>query len=177
MEQDNRKWVFGYGSLMWNPGFAYVHREKACAYGVERRFCIYSYHYRGTTDKPGLVLGLSPGEKCEGIAFEVAHSGWEETLSYLRQREQITMVYKEVWLPLTLSSGQTITALSYVADESHEQYAGHLEVDTQVSMILNACGENGTNQDYALNTHQHLTEEDIQDHYMDKVCQALQNTA
>ena len=166
-------WVFGYGSLMWNPGFSYINRQKAVLRGAHRHFCIYSYHYRGTEACPGLVLGLDTGGSCEGIAYEVAACDWPETLGYLRQREQVTMVYQETSLPVELSDGRTIEALTYVADGSHEQYAGRLDLDHQIEMIAKAEGCAGPNRDYALNTLAHLREEGIKDELLETLCQRL----
>ena len=109
-------WVFGYGSLMWRPGFAYAFRCKAALRGWRRSLCIYSHVYRGTPEKPGLVLGLDRGGACAGVAFRVEASLREPTLRYLRDREQATSVYLERTVPVTLESGERVNALTYVAD-------------------------------------------------------------
>ncbi|MBV9246385.1 MAG: gamma-glutamylcyclotransferase, partial [Methylobacteriaceae bacterium] len=88
-------WVFGYGSLMWRPGFAFVERQLATVRGYHRALCVYSHVHRGTPDRPGLVLGLDRGGACRGVAFHVAGEKWAETIAYLRGREQVTMVYRE----------------------------------------------------------------------------------
>src|SRR5436305_12924446 len=89
-------WVFGYGSLMWNPGFRFTERKQAIIHGFHRSLCMYSYMYRGTRERPGLVLALDRGGACQGVAFRIAPDCWEETLAYLRAREQVTIGYREV---------------------------------------------------------------------------------
>jgi cation transport protein ChaC len=168
-----KSWVFGYGSLMWNPGFSYSRREKAILHGAQRRFCIYSHHYRGTPERPGLVLGLHKGGSCIGFAFEVGPENWDATLAYLRKREQVTMVYQEVCSPVTLANGEQIQALTYVADQNHEQYAGILPIAEQVRLITNAKGNAGPNIDYAFNTLNHIRAENIKDGYLEDLCAAL----
>jgi cation transport regulator ChaC len=91
-------WVFGYGSLMWRPGFAFVERHLATVHGFHRSLCVYSHVHRGTAARPGLVLGLDRGGSCRGVAFKVAALDREATIAYLREREQVTMVYREVVL-------------------------------------------------------------------------------
>ena len=97
-------WVFGYGSLMWNPGFAYAEARRARLTGYHRAFCIYSIHYRGTERRPGLVLGLDRGGVCEGIAFRLAPETRAATLAYLRRRELIYGVYREALVPVHLAT-------------------------------------------------------------------------
>src|SRR5580704_8499493 len=84
------RWVSGYGSLMWRPGFAYAERRPAIAHGRRRAFCIYSVHHRGTPKRPGLVLGLAPGGAVRGAAYRVAGGDWDRVYGYLREREQPT---------------------------------------------------------------------------------------
>src|SRR4051812_35408559 len=98
-------WVFGYGSLMWRPGFAFLERRPATIYGYHRSLCVYSHVHRGTPERPGLVMGLDRGGSCRGAAFRVAHEIWDETLAYLRGREQVTMVYHETTLAARLDDG------------------------------------------------------------------------
>src|ERR1700754_4385250 len=89
-------WVFGYGSLIWNPGFEFLERKLARLIGEHRSLCIYSMVHRGTPEKPGLVLGLDRGGACQGVAFRVAPEKRQATVRYLREREQATNVYREV---------------------------------------------------------------------------------
>ncbi|MFZ2870808.1 gamma-glutamylcyclotransferase [Zavarzinia sp.] len=148
--------VFGYGSLIWRPGFSHVDCRPATLHGYHRAFCIYSHHYRGTCEKPGLVLGLDRGGSCRGVVFRVAAAEREATLAYLRERELVTNVYIEKFLPVRTDSG-THPAVTYVADRAHEQYAGGLGFEQQARMIAGAEGIAGRNRDYLAATVDEIT--------------------
>jgi glutathione-specific gamma-glutamylcyclotransferase len=158
-------WVFGYGSLMWRPGFAFAEKAPAALIGAHRSLCIYSFHHRGTQDHPGLVLGLDEGGACRGMAFRVSPDKRDATLSYLREREQVTEVYVESMRPISLldDSGREIEALCYIVDRAHPQYAGRLSIETQTRLVRAAVGLSGANIDYVLNTVRHLQEAGIHD--------------
>ena len=117
---DGSLWVFGYGSLMWRPGFAYARRYKALLRGWRRSLCVFSHVYRGSPERPGLVLGLDRGGACPGVAFEVEAAFREPTIRYLREREQVTAVYLERVAPITLEAGDRVLAVTYVADRLHD---------------------------------------------------------
>ncbi len=156
-------WVFGYGSLMWRPGFAYASRSKAMLRGWRRSLCVYSHVYRGTREKPGLVLGLDRGGACAGVAFRVAASLREPTIRYLREREQATSVYLERVAPVTLESSERVNALTYVADRLHEQYAGRLEREAMLAIVRAGHGQSGDNAAYVTETHDHLSAIGVRD--------------
>ncbi len=145
-------WVFGYGSLMWNPGFVFEERQGAVLDGFHRAFCIYSRHYRGTPDKPGLVLGLNEGGACRGVAFRVADARVGEARSYLRERELCGYAYREADLPVRLEDGRCVTAYTFVADPGHDAYAGDLGLGPSAEIIMAAAGMGGLNRDYLINT-------------------------
>ena len=126
MAESGDLWVFGYGSLMWRPGFPFLERRHAHLHGYHRALCVYSHVHRGTPERPGLVLGLDRGGRCHGVAFRVAPEEAAETVQYLREREQVTAVYVERRLPVRLAGGETVAALAYVVDRGHPQYAGRL---------------------------------------------------
>jgi cation transport protein ChaC len=149
-------WVLGYGSLMWRPGFAYSLRCKASLRGWRRSLCVYSHVYRGTPDRPGLVLGLDRGGACNGVAFRVEEALREQTIRYLREREQPTAVYVERFVPITLESGERVRALVYVADRLHLQYAGRLTRDEMFEIVRTSRGKTGDNASYVTETHDHL---------------------
>ena len=153
---DGSLWVFGYGSLMWRPGFTYVRRRKALLRGWRRSLCVFSHVYRGSPERPGLVLGLDRGGACPGVAFEVDAALREPTIRYLREREQVTAVYIERVAPVTLESGDRVRALTYVADRLHDQYAGRLEREEMLEYVLRGRGKSGANTEYILETHDHL---------------------
>src|SRR5208282_5663279 len=117
-------WVFGYGSLMWRPGFEHLERVPARLTGLHRGLCVYSFVHRGTPERPGLVLGLDLGGNCRGIAYRVAAAKRSATIDYLRAREQVTLVYREAWRRVWLEGdpGRGVEALCYVVDRGHRQY-------------------------------------------------------
>jgi cation transport protein ChaC len=147
-------WVFGYGSLMWRPGFDHVESRPARLVGLHRALCVYSFVHRGTPERPGLVLGLDRGGACKGVAFRVAAAKRAETIAYLRAREQVTAVYRESRRNVTLlgHDERRITALTYVVDRGHAQYAGKLTIAQQLHHIRQAHGQSGANPDYVLAT-------------------------
>ena len=147
-------WVFGYGSLMWRPGFDYVERIDARLIGAHRALCVYSFVHRGTPERPGLVLGLDRGGACRGIAFRVAAAKRAETVAYLRSREQVTMVYREFVRPvrLKINPERVVPALCYMVDRSHPQYAGRLTLEQQVHHVRQGHGQSGNNRDYVIAT-------------------------
>ena len=151
-------WVFGYGSLMWRPGFDYVERVSARLIGLHRALCVYSFVHRGTPERPGLVLGLDRGGMCRGIAFRVAAAGRDNTIAYLRAREQVTTVYLETWRPIELEepARRRVRALCFVVDRSHVQYAGRLTLAESVHHVRQGHGSSGANRDYVLETVQAL---------------------
>jgi cation transport protein ChaC len=158
-------WVFGYGSLIWHPGFAVAEQRVARLAGWHRSFCMRSIHHRGTEDAPGLVLALdrAPGAHCDGVAFRVAPGAEADTLAALRDRELISSAYLEEWLPLTLPDGAAITVLAYVIDPDHVQYCGGLGLEEQAQIIAQATGGRGPNCDYLWNTATHLADLGIAD--------------
>jgi len=147
-------WVFGYGSLIWRPGFAFVERVEARLVGAHRALCVYSFVHRGTPERPGLVLGLDQGGACRGMAYRVPARQRAETVAYLRAREQATMVYREsvrsVWL--RGDPERRISALCYVVDRGHAQYAGRLSLDQQLHHVRQGHGRSGANRDYVIAT-------------------------
>ncbi|MGB3876043.1 MAG: gamma-glutamylcyclotransferase [Shinella zoogloeoides] len=165
----NEFWVFGYGSLMWNPGFEFEERQAAHLFGFRRSLCVRSWVHRGTEERPGLVLGLDRGGSCRGVAFRVTPEKREAVVDYLRERELVTHVYKERTLPATLSDGRRIATLTYICDRAHHQFAGSLTVAEAASTVSAATGKSGHNMDYVRNTLAHLREMGIRDHWLEDV--------
>jgi cation transport protein ChaC len=147
-------WVFGYGSLMWRPGFDFVERAPARLIGLHRALCVYSFVHRGTPEKPGLVLGLDRGGACRGVAFRVPAKGRAETIEYLRGREQVTKVYIETYRTITVlgTPERRVTGLVYCVDRGHAQYAGRLTLDHQLRLVREGHGRSGINRDYVVAT-------------------------
>ena len=161
---DGTLWVFGYGSLMWNPGFDYTERVLATLPGYARTFCMRSIHHRGTPEHPGLVLALDEADtSCQGIALAVAPDRAPQTLEYLRERELISSAYLEKELRLDLADDRCVTAVTYVVDADHVQYCGGVSLPEQASIIASAVGGRGPNTEYLYNTADHLAELGIVD--------------
>ena len=164
-------WVFGYGSLMWRPGFPYVNRHSAHLYGMHRSLCIYSHIHRGTSQQPGLVLGLDRGGSCRGIAYQIAPEEVDQTLDYLRKREQPTKVYHEVIRPIRIHDeiDRRVQALIYIVDRDHEQYAGRLSLENQVRLVAQGVGISGENPEYVHSCVEHLKQMGVRDRPLEKL--------
>lgn len=151
-------WVFGYGSLLWNPGFPVAEEAHAQLADYARSFCMRSIHHRGTEEEPGLVLALDvhPGSVCDGLALRAEPGTEAETLAYLRERELISSAYIERIVPLDLRDGRRVEAVAYVIDAEHVQYCGGLPLEEQAQIIAHAVGGRGPNTEYLYNTAAHL---------------------
>ena len=162
---DAALWVFGYGSLIWNPEFPVADRQIARLEGWHRSFCMRSIHHRGTVQAPGLVLALDrlAGSVCDGVAFAVAPGHEAATITALRARELISSAYDETYLPVTLRDARTLRALTFVIDPSHAQYCGGLPPEEQAQIIARAVGGRGPNSAYLYSTADHLAALGIDD--------------
>jgi cation transport protein ChaC len=147
-------WVFGYGSLMWRPGFSHLESAGAVLPGYRRSFCIWSEHHRGTPDRRGLVLGLAPvaDGACEGRAFRVSRTDWPQIAVYLEERELRGYAYRPACLDVELADGRQVPAHCFVADPEHPHFARDLQEEEAARVILGARGKSGLNRDYLLNT-------------------------
>ncbi|MDR3374227.1 MAG: gamma-glutamylcyclotransferase [Ancalomicrobiaceae bacterium] len=172
-------WVFGYGSLMWNPGFPHLESIPARLDGWHRALCVYSHVHRGTPERPGLVLGLDRGGRCRGFAFHVAARHAVETLAYLREREQVTGVYFEASKPVHLldGSGRTPEALVYLVNRGHRQYAGKLAAREVERLVREGAGRSGPNRHYVLATVAHMRKSGIHDSRLDALANRLDDGA
>jgi cation transport protein ChaC len=166
-------WVFGYGSLMWRPGFDHVERMPATLNGYHRSLCILSVHHRGTLERPGLVLGLDRGGSCRGIAFRVAPEQAEATLHYVREREQVTMVYRETRHGLRLSNGERVEGVAFTGDRGHAQYARKLSHEALVERVRHGVGVSGNNPDYVRATVTALANMGIKDRTLARIVASL----
>jgi len=171
-------WVFGYGSLIWRPGFEYLDRIPAHTIGLHRSLCVYSFDHRGTPERPGLVLGLDFGGACRGIAYRVAAGKRATTITYLREREQTTAVYREVMRGIWLAGQpeRRVEALCYVVDRGHVQYAGRLTHDRQLHIVRQGHGRSGNNRDYVLETVKALEALDIVDQDLHVIAERLKGS-
>jgi cation transport protein ChaC len=170
-------WVFGYGSLMWRPDFAHVEAVPARLDGLHRALCIYSWVHRGTRERPGLVLGLDRGGSCRGVAFRVAGRDRATVLAYLRERELVTAVYREVWRTIRFPGGARppARALTYLADRGHVQYAGRLPRERLLEIVRAGEGQAGQNRDYVIATAGHLKALGLRDPLLEWLATELRN--
>jgi cation transport protein ChaC len=161
-------WVFAYGSLIWDTGFPVAEARPARVDGWHRSFCMWSVHYRGTPEAPGLVLALDRAEHatCRGVAFRVAPGSEADTLAYLRARELISSAYAETTVSTVTAEG-TVPALTYVINRDHAQYCGGLSPEDQAQVIAQASGVRGPNRDYLFATAAHLADLGLPDPDLD----------
>lgn len=162
-------WVFGYGSLIWDPCFAFADRQIATATGWQRSFCMWSVHYRGTETMPGLVLALdrAEGAHCKGVAFAIPKGTEQATIAALRERELISYAYLEETITVALPDGRSVPALTYVINRDHPQYTGPLSADAQAQIIAARAGIRGPNRDYLFATARHLADLGLADPDLD----------
>lgn len=156
---------------MWRPGFRYRRLERARLSGYSRSFCVYSVHHRGSEARPGLVLGLDRGGACEGVAYFVEDEDVAETVSYLREREQVNGVYRETQLPVTLLDNERtqVIAVAYVVERAHPSYASRLPLRVQARIIRGASGLSGDNITYAFNTIARLRDFGIRERMLERL--------
>jgi cation transport protein ChaC len=171
-------WVFGYGSLMWDPGFAYVEARHARVFGYHRALCLLSVRNRGTPEKPGLVLSMDRGGSCHGIAFRIAPAEVERTRLYLWEREMVTAAYRPAVLNARLRGGNQAKALAFVAKPDHPQYYRAMSPEHAAVLVRQGCGACGAALDYLRNVIRHLDEMGIAEgplHRVLKTAEAADN--
>lgn len=155
MENESDIWIFAYGSLMWRPEFDFLESRPALLHGYHRALCLYSIRYRGVPERPGVVLGLDRGGSCRGRALRVAAHRADATLQYLRERELVNGVYHQAWLSVT-TGPKIVSACAFVADRSHTQYTGKLDLEETAKLVAQGIGREGTALEYLRNTVAHL---------------------
>lgn len=166
-------WVFGYGSLIWNPAFHFVEKRLGRIHGYHRRFCLWTYLGRGTAERPGLMLGLDRGGSCQGVCYRIAAEAVEEELTLLWRREMITAAYRPAWLAGRTEAGP-IRVLAFTINHAHERYAGKLAESAIVEALAMAEGPIGCCADYLFNTHEHLRRLAIHDPGLARLCALVQ---
>jgi glutathione-specific gamma-glutamylcyclotransferase len=166
-------WVFGYGSLMWRPGFESLSKQRARLFGYHRSLCLESRVHRGSPERGGLVLALDKGGSCVGIAYQVEFAKREEVIAYLRARELVTSAYIEREVSIRLADGTPVRAITYVMDSSHEQYAGRLSTQAAAQKVVGAVGISGANEDYVISAVNHLQILGIRDHWLEEVARLI----
>ena len=165
-------WVFGYGSLMWSPDFPYAEKKIALLHGYHRALCILSSRYRGTPEKPGLVMGLCRGGSCWGMAFRVHGGEAKNALDVLWKREMLNNVYMPKLVPLSMKDSQRIRAVAFVADTEHRQFVRELDVNGRARLVAQGIGERGRCLDYIRNTLDHMRELGMHDPHLARILEA-----
>jgi cation transport protein ChaC len=166
-------WVFGYGSLIWNPEFEPLEAELARLHGWHRAFCIRSVRYRGDPEQPGVVLGLERGGSCVGVAMRLARASRRRTIERLYAREMLNDVYVPTLAPVTLRDGRQVRALAFVANRASEAWQ-RLEEAELLRRLARARGERGSNREYALNTWRALQARGVHDARLARLARQLE---
>jgi glutathione-specific gamma-glutamylcyclotransferase len=162
-------WVFGYGSLVWNPLFPFEEKRVVTAYGYHRSFCLWSRINRGTLDKPGLVLGLDLGGRCRGVAYRIAEGHLENELRLIWRREMMLGAYVPRWLKV--SDGEMrFRAIAFTINRKIPAYAGRMPPAAIVLTLLNSRGKAGPGIDYLMHTVEALQAHGIEDSQMQELC-------
>jgi len=164
-------WVFGYGSLMWAPGFAYKQKALARVHGYHRALCILSTRYRGTRRRPGLVMGLCRGGSCWGMAFRVEARQVRRTLRNLWQREMPRRVYQPR-LVLAELGRRRVRALAFLADPYHPSYVRELDLHGRARLVAQGIGQRGPCVDYIKNTLDHMNTVGVHDPHLERILHA-----
>jgi len=165
-------WIFGYGSLMWSPGFRPAERKTGLVRGYHRAMCILSSRYRGTPEKPGLVMGLCRGGSCWGIAFRVPAARVQRVMRALWKREMLNNVYLPTMLNVTVGPKQRIRALAFVADATHRQFVRELDLHGRARLVAQGIGERGRCVDYIRNTLEHMLALGVNDPHLARILDA-----
>ena len=162
-------WVFAYGSLMWSPDFPFVERKAGRVHGYHRSLCILSSRYRGTPDKPGLVMGLCPGGSCRGMAFRVRAGDAKAVLDTLWKREMLNNVYAPKFVPVSLAGVQRVHALAFIADTKHRQFVDELDMAGRARLVAQGIGQRGRCVDYIRNTLEHMRDLGVHDPHLTRI--------
>jgi glutathione-specific gamma-glutamylcyclotransferase len=175
---ENCRWLFAYGSLMWRPGFEFEQAVSARLSGYHRRLSVFSNHYRGTHEKPGLVFGLDRGGSCIGLGYCVRDENWPHVLAYIREREMITDVYKEIVKKIYVSDQSApVLAVTYAVNRWHPQCAPAMPLLETMNYVNQGVGLAGTCVSYVANTVQHLRDMGVKDAALEKLAPYLKSQA
>lgn len=158
-------WLFGYGSLIWNPIIHFEERHVARLHGFHRRFCLWSHVNRGSPQKPGLVLGLDAGGCCRGVVFRIGAERAQGELNLLWRREMVLGSYRPRWLKVSAGE-RDLKAIAFVVNREHAGYAGRLPVETVIKTMVSSRGHLGTPAEYLHETIQALQAHGIRDEYL-----------
>ncbi|MEZ5657891.1 MAG: gamma-glutamylcyclotransferase [Burkholderiaceae bacterium] len=166
-------WVFGYGSLVWNPLFDFDRHEPVKLFGYRRRFCLRTELSRGSPENPGLMLALEPGGSCHGVAYRLAGASFEDELRLLWKREMVTGAYIPRWVRLR-GARETVTGLAFVMNRAYPFYVGNLDDGATALMLAKASGPLGSCAEYLFNTHHGLLAHGIRDTHLAALADRVQ---
>lgn len=161
-----RIWIFGFGSLMWNPAFHFVERRTARIHGFHRQFCLWARAGRGSPERPGLMLSLEPGGSCTGVAYRIKPALAATELDVIWRREMLTMAYRPVWTRAYTPRGPE-PAIAFSANRGHERYIAGLEDTVIARYLATGAGPLGRCCDYLFDTVAHLRQLGIRDRRME----------
>ena len=161
-------WIFGYGSMIWNPGFEPAEQHLATVHGWHRALEMYSRINRGTPERPGLVFALVPGGSCRGVAYRIALPHAAEALETLWAREMVTAVYDPRWLRCRTAAGE-VRALAFTLSRASPNHTGVLPEPALVEILRHASGRYGTTLAYLVDTWSSLKRHGIRDHGIERL--------
>ncbi len=167
-------WVFGYGSLIWNPAFNFAEKRQARLFGYHRSFCLHLTIGRGSREDPGLMLALDRGGSCNGVAFRIAAKDVESETDILWMREMISGAYKPYWSNMVMEK-RVVAGLTFVINPKHSSYTGRLSLEKTVSLLKRGKGRLGTCKEYLTNTVEHLDDLNVRDDYLHRLCRLLED--
>ncbi len=167
-----RVWIFGYGSLIWNPAFHFAERRSALLYGYHRQFCLWARAGRGSPSRPGLMLAIERGGSCHGVAYRLHKDQIETELDVVWRREMLTMAYRPVWAHVRTAKGIE-PAIAFAVNRGHERYVRGLDVDSTVHYLTTGTGPLGRCRDYLFDTVEHLRQLGIRDRRLDGLAERV----
>jgi glutathione-specific gamma-glutamylcyclotransferase len=144
-------WLFGYGSLMWNPAIEFAERRAGAVHGWHRRFCLWLHMGRGSPDNPGLMLALDRGGRCAGMLFRIPAADVRNELLLAWRRELFTAAYHSRWVTAQTSDGP-VRAVTFVANRNNDRYAGRLDEGVVAARLASAAGSLGSCAAYLAET-------------------------
>ena len=168
-------WIFGYGSLLWNPAFHFVDRRYCRLNGYHRSFCLKSLIGRGTPETPGLMLALKGGGNCEGIALQVEPKNLEEELFILWSREMPMKSYTPSWVELRTEQEERFYGVAFLSNPDHPRYLESVSEEESLHLLGTGQGHLGTASEYLFNTVEHLAELNIHDAAMSDLAEKVRN--
>tara|TARA_B100000945_G_scaffold314302_1_gene311713 strand:- start:430 stop:1071 length:642 start_codon:yes stop_codon:yes gene_type:complete len=167
-------WVFGYGSLMWNPDLKLAEKRNGYLKGYHRSLCLKSIVYRGSPEYHGLVFGLDYGNSCEGIVYRIEEKNIKSEIMKLWEREMFAGTYIPTWVNVKTKQG-TISAVTFVINQDHKHYISNLEIEEIAERVIKAEGTCGSCHDYVRNTVTYLQNLGLRDHSLEQLIKFIEN--